>query len=174
MNTCKILMAIGGLGGGIEEEYFELGMQMGPDLIAADAGSTDSGPAYLANAMCKTSRHMLKHDLEIMVKGSREANIPIMIGSCGTCGSDSGVEEIAEIVTEILNEHGYHAKIAKVYSEVQRDLLKEKFAEGKIHALEGKEPSLYVAEVKVRGITKPEPLTEHITQMAGIVSAVAL
>ena len=44
----------------------------------------------------------------------------------------------------------------------------------KIHALEGKEPSLYVAEVKVRGITKPEPLTEHITQMAGIVSAVAL
>ena len=137
MNTCKILMAIGGLGAGVDEQCFALGMQMGPDLIAADAGSTDSGPAYLANAMCKTSRQMLKHDLAIMVKGSREANIPVMIGSCGTCGSDAGVEEVADIVTEILHENGWHAKIAKVYSEVQRDLLKEKYAQGKIHALEG-------------------------------------
>ena len=137
MNTCKILMAIGGLGAGVDEQCFALGMQMGPDMIAADAGSTDSGPAYLANAMCKTSRQMLKHDLAIMVKGSREANIPVMIGSCGTCGSDAGVEEVADIVTEILHENGWHAKIAKVYSEVQRDLLKEKYAQGKIHALEG-------------------------------------
>ena len=137
MNTCKILMAIGGLGAGIPEEGFAFGMQMGPDLIAADAGSTDSGPAYLANAMCKTSRQMLKHDLSIMVKGSREANVPIMIGSCGTCGSDSGVEEVAEIVEEILREHDWHAKIAKVYSEVSLDLVREKYAQGKIHPLEG-------------------------------------
>ena len=137
MNTCRILMAIGGLGAGIDENYFRLGLEVKPDLIAADAGSTDSGPAYLANAMCKTSRHMLKHDLEIMVKGSRELDIPVFIGSCGTCGSDNGVEEAYEIVTEILKENGYHAKIAKVYSEVGTDVLKKKYSEGKIHPLEG-------------------------------------
>ena len=41
MNTCRILMAIGGLGAGIDENYFRLGLEMKPDLIAADAGSTD-------------------------------------------------------------------------------------------------------------------------------------
>ena len=44
----------------------------------------------------------------------------------------------------------------------------------KIHTLDGKGPSLYAAEVKVRGDTQPEPLTEHLSHMNGVVSAVAL
>lgn len=44
----------------------------------------------------------------------------------------------------------------------------------KIHILDGKGPSLYAAEVKVRGNTRPEPLTEHISHMAGVVSVAAL
>ena len=44
----------------------------------------------------------------------------------------------------------------------------------KIHTLDGKGPSLYAAEVKVRGNTRPEPLTEHISHMAGVVSVAAL
>ena len=43
----------------------------------------------------------------------------------------------------------------------------------KIHTLEGKD-TLYAAEVKVRGNTQPEPLTEHISHMSGIVSVAAL
>ena len=43
----------------------------------------------------------------------------------------------------------------------------------KIHTLEGKD-TLYAAEVKVRGNIRPEPLTEHISQMAGIISVAAL
>lgn len=44
----------------------------------------------------------------------------------------------------------------------------------KIHTLDGKGPSLYAAEVKVRGNVRPEPLTEHISHMAGIVSVADL
>ena len=44
----------------------------------------------------------------------------------------------------------------------------------KIHTLDGKGPSLYVADVKVRGNTRPDPLTEHISHMAGVVSVAAL
>lgn len=44
----------------------------------------------------------------------------------------------------------------------------------KIHTLEGKGPSLYAAEVKVRGNMQPEPLTEHITHMTGVVSIAVL
>ncbi|MGH0052087.1 MAG: acyclic terpene utilization AtuA family protein, partial [Sphaerochaetaceae bacterium] len=137
MKKCKILMPSGGLGGGIEADAFANGMHMNPDVIAIDAGSTDSGPAYLANAMCKTSRNVLKADLEIAVRGSREGNIPLFIGSCGTCGSDNGVNEIADIVEEILKANKWTAKIAKVYSEQNKDILKQKFKEGKIHPLEG-------------------------------------
>ena len=43
----------------------------------------------------------------------------------------------------------------------------------KIHTLEGKD-TLYAAEVKVRGNTRPEPLTEHISHMSGIISVAAL
>ena len=44
----------------------------------------------------------------------------------------------------------------------------------KIHTLDGRGPSTYAAEVKVRGNTQPEHLTEHISQMTGIVSVAAL
>ena len=44
----------------------------------------------------------------------------------------------------------------------------------KIHTLDGKGPSMYAAEVKVRGNTRPEPLTEHISHMSGVVNVAAL
>jgi hypothetical protein len=44
MKQCKVLMPIGGLGAGIHEEALDNGMAMGPDAIAINAGSTDSGP----------------------------------------------------------------------------------------------------------------------------------
>ena len=43
----------------------------------------------------------------------------------------------------------------------------------KIHTLEGKD-TMYAAEVKVRGNVRPDPLTEHISHMTGIVFVAAL
>ena len=137
MNSCKILMPIGGLGAGINPEAFENGMGLKPDVIAIDTGSTDSGPAYLANGMCKYSRGMLKSDLKIAVTGAMTAGIPLFVGSCGTCGTDNMVDLCAEIVAEIFKEDGYKGKIAKVYSQQDAEVLKRKWDQGKIHALEG-------------------------------------
>ncbi len=137
MKTCKILMPIGSLGGGINPEAFENGLSMKPDVIAVDAGSTDSGPAYLANGMCKYSRAMLKNDLEICVVGGKKLGIPVFIGTCGTCGTDNMVDLSAEIVEEIYREKGYIGRIAKIYSQQDSKVLKKKFDEGKIHELEG-------------------------------------
>lgn len=137
MKTCKILMPIGGLGAGINAEAFAIGMEMKPDVIAIDAGSTDSGPAYLANGMGKVSRGMVKSDLAISVKGAMNAGIPLFVGSCGTCGTDAMVDYCAELVTEIFKENGFSGKIAKVYSQQKPETLERKWDEGKIHALEG-------------------------------------
>ncbi|MDR1386162.1 MAG: DUF1446 domain-containing protein [Propionibacteriaceae bacterium] len=137
MNTCSVLMPIGGLGAGINKEAFDFGMAMNPDAIAVDAGSTDSGPAYLATATCKVPRMTVKADLEICVQGAVEGGIPLFIGSCGTCGTDNLVDWTGDIVAEILAEHGWQAKIAKIYSQQPAETLERKWDEGKIHALEG-------------------------------------
>ncbi|MDR2758051.1 MAG: DUF1446 domain-containing protein [Spirochaetaceae bacterium] len=137
MKTCKILMPIGGLGAGIRQEAFDYGLVMGPDVIAIDAGSTDSGPGYLARGMCKCSRGMLKNDLKIAVIGAMKAGIPLLVGSCGTCGTDNMVDESGDIVEEIFREEGFHGKIAKVYSRQTPEVLKKKWDEGKIHPLDG-------------------------------------
>lgn len=137
MKTCKVLMPIGSMGGGINPEAFENGLAMKPDVIAVDAGSTDSGPAYLANGMCKYSREMLKHDLELCIVGGKRLGIPVFVGSCGTCGTDNMVDLCAEISEEIYREKGYTGKIAKVYSQQDPKVLKQKYDAGKIHPLEG-------------------------------------
>jgi len=137
MKTCRILMPIGSLGAGINPEAFENGLTMKPDVIAVDAGSTDSGPAYLATGTCKYSRAMLKHDLEICIAGGKKLGIPVFVGSCGTCGTDNMVDLFAEIVEEIYRERGFTGRIARIYSQQDPNVLKKKFDEGKIYELEG-------------------------------------
>lgn len=140
MKTCKVLMPIGSMGAGINPEAFEKGLEMNPDVIAIDAGSTDSGPAYLANGMCKYNRAMLKNDLQLSVIGGKKLGIPVFVGSCGTCGTDNMVDHCAEIVEEIYREQGLTGRIAKVYSQQDPALLQKRWDEGRIHALEGAPP----------------------------------
>jgi hypothetical protein len=137
MKTCKVLMPIGALGAGIKGAEVEYGLTLNPDVIAIDAGSTDSGPAYLGSGLSKYAKMMIKHDLKISILAARKKNIPLFIGSCGTCGSDRGVDDYAAISEEILKEAGLKAKIAKVYSQQNPEVLKAKWKAGKIHALEG-------------------------------------
>jgi hypothetical protein len=130
-------MPIGSLGAGINQEAFDNGLSMKPDIIAIDAGSTDSGPASLATGTCKYSRPMIKNDLKISIIGAMKAGIPLLIGSCGTCGTDSTVNEFAAITEEIFREEGFSGRAAKVYSQQDPAVLKRKWEEGKIHPLEG-------------------------------------
>lgn len=137
MKECKILMPIGNLGIGIDPNDIKTGMAMKPDVIAVDAGSTDSGPAYLANGMHKYQEKMIKRDLELCICAARKAGIPFLVGSCGTCGTDSTVDVFHKLTEEILIEQGLMAKVARVYSQQNAEVLKRKWAEGKIHPLEG-------------------------------------
>jgi len=137
MKTCKVLMPSGGVGSGIHKEAFERGLNMAPDVIAVDGGSTDSGPYYLGTGEGKYAREALKNDLRIMVNGAHKLGIPVMVGSCGTCGSDYGVNLCADIVEEIFKKDGFRMKIAKIFTQQDPKTLKEKWKQGKIHPLEG-------------------------------------
>jgi hypothetical protein len=46
----RVLVPAGVLGWGVSADELEAGLALKPHAIALDAGSTDSGPAYLATA----------------------------------------------------------------------------------------------------------------------------
>lgn len=137
MPKCKIFVPYGAVGLDCSEDAFAAGLAMKPDIISSDAGSTDSGPYYLGSGNGKYASTAVKRDLKRMILGAHSLGIPMTIGSAGTCGSNLGVDEAARICEEICKENGLHKKIAKIYTQQDREVIKKKYREGKIHALEG-------------------------------------
>lgn len=136
LKTCKVFIPYGALGIGISQEAFDKGMELGPDVISCDAGSTDSGPYYLGTGQGKYAREAIKNDVKKMVIAGRQASIPITIGSSGTCGSNLGVDELADICREICEEEKISAKIVKIYTEQEPEKIIEKFKAGKVKPLQ--------------------------------------
>lgn len=133
--SCKILVPSGVLGAGCPDDAFQQGMRLKPDVMAVDAGSTDSGPYYLATGTSKMSDAPVRRDLMQMIRAQAETGIPIIIGSCGTCGSDAGVDHVAALCKDILKEIGHSAKIARIYSEQDSSTLKKYLQRGAIAPL---------------------------------------
>ncbi|WP_246263441.1 acyclic terpene utilization AtuA family protein [Caulobacter soli] len=108
---------------------------MGAHAIATDAGSTDSGAAYLALGMSKNNRSSVKRDLAILMKAGAEAGIPVIVGTSGQAGGDKNVDWTRDIALEIAAEHGLNPKIALLYSEVDKASLKVRNAAGQVKPL---------------------------------------
>lgn len=134
-DTIKIIVPCGSLGAGVRPEEVEYGIAQGAHAIASDAGSTDSGAAYLALGISKNNREAVKRDLTILMLAQAKAKIPIMIGSCGQAGGDAGLNWTRDIALEIAHEHNLTPKIALLYSEQDKATLRAKNAEGKIKPL---------------------------------------
>ena len=137
MANVKVFVPYGAVGLNCTEEAFEAGLAMKPDVISSDAGSTDSGPYYLGSGHGKYSIRDVKRDLKRMVLGAHKLGIPMTIGSAGTCGSDEGVDTVYALIREICEEAGIHKKIAKIYSQQDIEIIKQKYRDGKINALHG-------------------------------------
>ena len=89
------------LGGGIPAGTVERGIALGVDIIAIDGGSTDSGPHYLGTATAKTARSAVARDLQAVVPAAAAAGIPVVIGSCGTAGTDAGVDWVHDCASRV-------------------------------------------------------------------------
>ncbi len=113
----RILVPTGMLGGGFPPATVQRGIALGADLIAVDGGSTDSGPHYLGTATAKTARNAVASDLQAILAPAHAAGIPIVIGSCGTSGTDSGVEWVHDIAAEVAAAEGVSLRVARIYSE---------------------------------------------------------
>ncbi|RYF98497.1 MAG: acyclic terpene utilization AtuA family protein, partial [Caulobacteraceae bacterium] len=134
-NSTRILVPAGALGSGVRADELESGLALNPHAIALDAGSTDSGPAYLASGKSKYSRQAVKRDLGLLMAARQKAGVPLLIGSCGTSGCDMALDWTLEIVLELALEQGSTPRIAVLYSEQDKALLKAKAAAGAVRPL---------------------------------------
>ncbi len=130
-----LLVPVGSLGAGVRAEEIRYGLARGADVIASDAGSTDSGAAYLAQGVSKNNRAAVKRDLQILMAAQAERGIPLLVGSCGQAGGDAGVQWTRDIAIEVARELGIRPRIAVLYSEQDKAVLKRKRAEGRIQEL---------------------------------------
>jgi hypothetical protein len=131
----RILAPTGALGAGFDADAFTRGVATRPDVIACDAGSTDSGPAALGSGTPKLSNQAVTRDLRLLLKARDELGVPLIIGSCGTSGRDTGVNQVAEIAGRIAAEENLSFKLGLIYSDQPAARLQELYDAGRIKPL---------------------------------------
>jgi hypothetical protein len=131
----RILTPGGMLGAGWDESTIERGLELGIDVITIDGGSTDSGPHYLGSSTPKTTDKAVARDLRSLLRAAARADVPLIVGSCGTSGTDAGVDWVAGIAAEVMAEEGLDLTVARIYSEQNAADLKESLDVGRVHPL---------------------------------------
>lgn len=170
--TVNVLVPTGALGTGVRESDLAAGIAAGANAIACDAGSTDSGPAYLATGKPKYSRSAVKSDLTLLMRAQASSGLPLLIGSCGTSGSDGGLDWTRDIALEIAREHGLAPKIALLYSEQDRAVLASQAAAGRVTPLApmtGIDPGVLEQCEHIVALMGPEPYIAALEAGADIV-----
>ena len=174
MEPCRVLVPSGVLGSGCPQDAFDRGVALRPHAIAVDGGSTDSGPYYLGAAVSKMTRAATKRDLRQAMRGRAELGVPLLVGSCGTSGTDAGVDWMADICREIAEEDEQEVTVALLYSEQPVPRLETQRAAGRVSPLPpmGELSRETLAECDhVVALMGWEPFADSITAGADIVLA---
>ena len=135
-DTTKILIPSGALGLGYDRDALMRGIALKPDLIAIDGGSTDSGPHYLGTGTSKYSRSSIKSEWRELMQARAMANVPLVIGTAGTCGADDGVDWLLDITKEIATETDQDVTVAILKSGQPADRVINALDRGRITPLE--------------------------------------
>ena len=161
MQSLKIICPNGHLGfAPLRTESFHLGVQAGPDYIAADSGSDDVGPVPLGSDTSTSPEAWQRHDLEAMLLAARRLGVPMIIGSAGDTGSNSRVDLYVRIIRELAQKHGLKKfKLGYFYSAVDKELLRRKMRAGE--AIQGLDGFADLVESELDA-------TDRIVGMAGV------
>jgi acyclic terpene utilization AtuA family protein len=169
----RILAATGVIGAGFKVESLSRGIALAPTFIACDAGSTDSGPAYLGSGKPKLSREACARDLRLLLKARDVLGVPLIIGSCGTSGRDVGVDWMVQLAREIADEERLHFKAALIKSDQSTTYLKRRLAEQRIRPLFPAPPisEQVIESSHIVGMMGTEPIQAALAAGADVVLA---
>ncbi|MCH1429114.1 MAG: hypothetical protein L7V88_08690, partial [Alphaproteobacteria bacterium] len=156
--STKILVPSGVLGLGFSEDALIQGLKRQPDIISIDGGSTDSGPFYLGMGVSKYSLEVCEAEWHLLMQARHDNKIPLVIGSCGTCGVNAGVDMMFDMTVRIAKKLGHSVKIARIYCERERSDFQIALSENRIKPLE---PAPQITQESLSKIT-------HIVSLAGV------
>jgi hypothetical protein len=172
MDEIRFVAATGAVGAGVDRASLDAALDQAPHFIAADAGTTDAGPASLGSGLPAFPRAAVKADLATILAAGRKAGIPVIIGSAGTAGADAHVDWTLDIVREITEELGISLRIAVIRSELSSAYLLEMLAEGRILPLQPAPPldeQTIRGSLRVVGMMGVEPIQEALAGGADLV-----
>ncbi len=170
--SIRVLVPAGMLGAGFPAETVGYGIARGADAIVIDGGSTDSGPYYLGSGTAKTAAAAVRRDLELLLLAAHTADIPLLVSSSGTSGTDAGVDWLADIVTTLAAEHRLSFRLALIYSEQQPRTLVPALTAGRIVPLAPSGPldeATLCACTHVVGVLGSEPIADAVRAGAQVV-----
>src|SRR5260370_6300101 len=78
-----LVAATGAVGAGVDRASLASAMKREPHFMAADAGTTDAGPAALGSGVPAFAREAVKADLTVMLEAGHRAHVPVIVGSAG-------------------------------------------------------------------------------------------
>jgi hypothetical protein len=113
----------------LDEQSFLRGMQMQPDMVGVDAGSLDPGPHYLGAGTPHVARFQATRELEILLRATLDAGIPLVIG---TAGGSGGLQHIAwnlECIEEAARRLGRKVRVTVIPTTLDPDWLKGRLGE---------------------------------------------
>lgn len=139
----KILSPCGILGYGFPDASFSIGLEMKPDAIVVDAGSTDAGPHKLGAGVAIVSKMACKKDLKRLILGGWKLGIPVIISSAGGSGGAVHVHWTLAIIDEIVKEEHLEAmKQAVVWADIPKEAIKKAMKKGEVVGLGTNVPPL--------------------------------
>jgi len=154
--SLKILSPCGILGYGFPTSSLESGLEMKPDAIIVDAGSTDAGPHKLGANVAIVSRKACKKDLKRLLLGAVKLNIPFIIGSAGGSGGKAHVNWTTSILQEIISEEKLQSiKSCIIWADIPKNAIAENIRENKVEPL---------------GTSVPQLTEEVLAESSGIVA----
>ncbi len=123
MDSLKIICPNGHLGfAPLRRESFLVGVDAGPDVIAADSGSDDVGPVPLGADISTSPLNWQRQDLEEMLLASRRIGVPMIIGSAGDTGYEQPRRSLCRIIRELAAKHRLPPfRLGWFYSEVDKE-----------------------------------------------------
>jgi hypothetical protein len=146
----RVLVPSGVLGLGFDRAALARGVAMGPDIIAIDGGSTDSGPFSLGAGQSKYSRAATKAEWRDLMLARAEAGVPLVIGTAGTCGADATVDWMFDITAELAAELGQTLRVARLYCNQPAERVAQALLEGRVLPLT---PAPEVSEAGLTAMT---------------------
>ena len=172
--TVKILVPSGVLGLGFSPDALATGLLQQPDIICIDGGSTDSGPFYLGTATSKYSDAICRTEWKQLMKARDQLKIPLILGSCGTCGTDNMVDHIYDMTIDLAAELGHSLTIARIYAERKNEDICAAYRDGQIQPLAAA-PPLNAEKIErfshIVSLAGVEPLQEALQAGADIILA---